>query len=494
MQQYILAIDQGTTSSRAIIFKRNGEPVSYHQIDLTQYYPDQGWVEQDPEELYDNTILCCREALRKAKLSAKNIAAVGISNQRETTIIWDRKTGVPIAKAIVWQDRRTAALCRELSQLSINSQLQEKTGLLLDPYFSATKIMWLLDNIYNAREQAEKGDLAFGTVDTFLLWRLTKGKSHATDATNASRTLLFNINTQQWDDEILSAFNIPKQLLPDVLDSSAPFGMMDESILGEKIPITGIAGDQQAATVGQACFQPGMVKSTYGTGCFMLLNTGSKFIHSKHQLLGTIAYRLNGKVVYGLEGSIFSAGATIKWLRDTLKLIKTAAETETLAKCVADTEGVYLIPGFTGLGAPYWDPDARGALLGLTRNSGIEHIARAALESVCYQSRDLLEAMRNDSETQLEILRVDGGMVANNWLLQFLADILQIEVQRPACFETSALGSAYLAGLQVGLYQSLEEISSMWQASAKFVNQMPSAKSEFLYAGWKRAVARVLTN
>lgn len=493
MSKYLLAIDQGTTSSRAIIFKRSGDPISQHQVDLKQYYPEQGWVEQDPEEIWENTLLCCREAMRKIKLSAKEIAAVGISNQRETTIIWDRKTGLPISKAIVWQDRRTASLCRELAQYPIHAKIQEKTGLLLDPYFSATKIIWLLENVYHARKQAEKGELAFGTVDTFLLWRLTCGKSHATDATNASRTLLFNIKTQEWDKDILSAFNIPIELLPTVLDSSALFGEVDESFLGEKIPITGIAGDQQAATIGQACFHSGMVKSTYGTGCFMLLNTGSKLIQSKNQLLGTIAYRLQGKVAYGLEGSIFSAGVTIKWLRDTLKLIKTAAETETLAKCVPDTEGVYLVPGFTGLGAPYWDPDARGALLGLTRNSGIEHIARAALESVCYQSRDLLEAMRSDSEMQLEVLRVDGGMVANNWLLQFLADILMIEVQRPACIETSALGAAYLAGLHVGIYRSLDEISAMWQVNARFTPQMQLPKSEYLYSGWKRAVARVLT-
>lgn len=493
MSDYILAIDQGTTSSRAIIFNRNGEPVSQHQIDLNQFYPEPGWVEQDAEEIWTNTLLCCREAIRKGRISAKDIAAIGISNQRETTVIWDKKTGEPISRAIVWQDRRTAALCRELAQLPIHAKVQEKTGLLLDPYFSATKIMWLLDNVYHARQHAERGDLAFGTVDTFLLWRLTKGKSHATDATNASRTLLFNINTQEWDKELLDAFHIPEKLLPDVLDSSDHFGETDESLFGVKIPITGIAGDQQAATVGQACFQPGMVKSTYGTGCFMLMNTGSKLIHSEHRLLGTIAYRLQGKTTYGLEGSIFSAGVTIKWLRDILKMIKTAAETETLAKCIEDTGGVYLVPGYTGLGAPYWDPDARGAILGLTRDSGIEHITRAALESVSYQSRDLLEAMRQDSDTPLDILRVDGGMAANDWLLQFLADILMIEVQRPACIETSALGAAYLAGLAVGVYQSLDEISDLWQMNARFKPEMQGAKSEHLYAGWKRAVARVLT-
>lgn len=493
MSAYLLAIDQGTTSSRAIIFKREGVPVSQHQIDLKQFYPVPGWVEQDADEIWQNTVTCCREALRKARLNANQIAAIGISNQRETTILWDKKTGNPIAKAIVWQDRRTAQHCRELLQLPIAATLQEKTGLLLDPYFSATKIMWLLDNVHHARELAEKGELAFGTIDTYLLWKLTQGKTHATDATNASRTLLFNIVTQEWDPEILKAFNIPEIILPKVLDSSADYGVCDESILGAAIPITGVAGDQQAATVGQACFHPGMVKSTYGTGCFMLMNTGSRLIHSNHQLLSTIAYRLEGKATYGLEGSIFSAGVTIKWLRDTLKLIKTAEETETLAKLVNDTDGVYLVPGFTGLGAPYWDPEARGALTGLTRNSGVAHIVRAALESVCYQSRDLLQAMRQDSETPLEILRVDGGMVVNNWLLQFLSDMLMLEVQRPACIETSALGAAYLAGLQVGVYQSLDEIAALWKMSATFKSEMASAKGEFLYAGWKKAVARVLT-
>ncbi|HLB58044.1 MAG TPA: glycerol kinase, partial [Gammaproteobacteria bacterium] len=377
------------------------------------------------------------------ELLPKDIAAVGISNQRETTIIWDRNTGKPLYPAIVWQDRRTASLCKELMTHTISNQLQKKTGLLLDPYFSVTKIIWLLDTIPDARERAVRGELAFGTVDSFLLWRLTNGKTHATDATNASRTLLFNIHTQTWDNDILTALNIPAAILPIVLDSSAHFGDIDKSFLGEKIPITGIAGDQQAATVGQACFTSGMVKSTYGTGCFMLLNTGDSVIYSKNRLLSTVAYRLNGKVTYGLEGSIFSAGVTIKWLRDTLKLISSASETEALAKSIPDTQGVYLVPGFTGLGAPYWDPDARGALLGLTRNSGVEQIARAALEAVCYQTRDLLAAMRSDSGTTLAVLRVDGGMTANNWLLQFLADILNIEVERPVCIETSALGAAF---------------------------------------------------
>ncbi len=492
MTRYLLAIDQGTTSSRAIIFTPKGEPVSSHQIDLKQSYPQEGWVEQDPEEMWINTLSCCLFALEKNNLSAKDIAAIGIANQRETTIIWDKKTGKPIYPAIVWQDRRTSYICEEFSQHKLNSQLQEKTGLLLDPYFSATKIVWLLEHVPHARQRAERGELVFGTVDTFLLWHFTKGKSHATDATNASRTLLFNIHTQRWDKEILNAFNIPEVLLPEVFDSSANFGEVDEAIFGKKIPITGMAGDQQAATVGQACFHPGMVKTTYGTGCFMLLNTGSHVIYSKNKLLSTIAYRLNNKVTYGLEGSIFSAGIIVKWLRDTLKLIKTAAETETIANSIADTGDVYLVPAFTGLGAPYWDPHARAALLGLTLNSRVEHIVRAALEAVGYQTRDLLAAMTSDSATEINTLRVDGGMVVNNWLLQFLSDILNIRVQRPACIETTALGVAFLAGLQVGIYQSLEEISNLWKINAAFVPQMKEKQREQLYHGWKKAVRKVI--
>lgn len=494
MPQYLLAIDQGTTSSRAILFARNGEAISNHQIDLKQYYPRDGWVEQNPEEMWANTLECCIQTLRKVHISAKEIAAIGMTNQRETTIIWDKKTGKPIYPAIVWQDRRTSEICKKLANLPIHSKIQEKTGLLLDPYFSASKIIWLLDTIPNARERAERGELAFGTVDTFLLWRFTNGKVHATDATNASRTLLFNIQTQQWDSEILSAFDIPAVMLPNVLDSSADFGKMDESFLGSAIPIAGVAGDQQAATVGQACFIPGMVKSTYGTGCFMLLNTGSHLIHSKNRLLSTIAYRLNGKVTYGLEGSIFSAGAIIKWLRDKLKLIATAAETESLAESVSDTGGVYLIPAFSGLGAPYWDPEARAALLGLTQNSTREHIVRAALEAVGYQSRDLLGAMTSDSQTSITSLRVDGGMVANNWLLQFLADILNIAINKPKYIESTALGAAYLAGLHVGMYQSLEEIAQLWQTTHEYLPQMSAAENERLYFGWKKSISTVLSN
>ncbi|MEO8402394.1 MAG: glycerol kinase GlpK [Gammaproteobacteria bacterium] len=492
MDKFLLAIDQGTTSSRAIIFSNLGVSVAEHQVDLQQFYPNDGWVEQEPEELWANTYLCCQQVIKKINLTAKNIAAIGISNQRETTIIWDKRSGKPIYPAIVWQDRRTSQLCRDLAKNEINTHLQEKTGLLLDPYFSATKIIWLLQNVPEARERAERGELAFGTVDTFLLWRLTQGKIHATDATNASRTLLFNIRTQQWDQDILRAFDIPASLLPTVLNSSDDFGKTEKELFGDKIRITGIAGDQQAATVGQACFAPGMVKSTYGTGCFMLLNTGSLVVQSKNKLLTTVAYRLENKVTYGLEGSIFCAGATIKWLRDSLHFIKTARESEELAQSVSDTEGVYLIPAFTGLGAPYWHPEARGAIIGLTRNSSVNHIVRAALEAVCYQTRDLLDAMMKDGVTQLKTLRVDGGMAENNWLLQFLADILKLTVQRPTCIETSALGAAYLAGLQIGMFQSLDEITNLWHKDAEFNAIMSEQSRERFYQGWLHAVDRII--
>lgn len=488
MTQYLLAIDQGTTSSRAILFSLRGEPLCQHQIDLNVFYPQTGWVEQNPEELWNNTYLCCQEVLKKSHLTARDIAAIGISNQRETTIIWDKKSGKPIYPAIVWQDRRTSELCQTLAQNKLLNKLQEKTGLLLDPYFSATKIMWILDHIPNARQKAERGELLFGTVDTFLLWNLTDGKIHATDATNASRTMLFNIHTQQWDDEILSVLKIPKNMLPDVLDSSAHFGDTSKKLFGDSIPIRGMAGDQQAATIGQACFSEGMIKSTYGTGCFILLNTGSHALQSKNKLLTTIAYRLDNKVTYGLEGSIFCAGATVKWLRDTLKIIKTAAETESLAESVHDTQGVYLVPAFTGLGAPYWQPEARGAILGLTRNSGIPHIVRAALEAVAYQTRDLLNAMMKDGMKGLTELRVDGGMVANHWLLQFLADILNLTVQRAKCIETSALGVAYLAGLNAGVFQSLDEISSLWQSDATCHPVMSMSEQQSFYDGWLKAL------
>ncbi len=489
MSKYLLAIDQGTTSSRAIIFSTEGRPLSQHQIDLQQSYPEKGWVEQNPEEIWSNTYTCCEQVLKKMNVTARDIAAIGISNQRETTLLWDRKTGETIYPAIVWQDRRTSEFCRDWSH-PMRDKLSEKTGLLLDPYFSATKIVWLLENVPHAREKAERGELAFGTVDTFLLWRLTNGQSHRTDATNASRTLLFNILTQQWDQEILDAFSIPASILPTVLDSSADFGTTE--LFGEKISIAGMAGDQQAATVGQACFKPGMVKSTYGTGCFMLLNTGSDVVRSKNKLLTTVAYRLNKQVTYGLEGSIFCAGATVKWLRDTLKIISSAKETEQLAQSIPDNGGVYLVPAFTGLGAPYWHSDARGALFGLTRNSDARHIARAALESVCYQTRDLLEAMLRDGVHQFTTLRVDGGMVANTWLLQFLADMLNTTVEKSKCIETSAMGAAFLAGLQVGVFQSLDDIAQYWQADARSQPKLSSTLREKYYQDWLAAVHKVI--
>ena len=494
MPHYLLSIDQGTTNSRAIIFDTNGNSISQHAMQLEQTYPFDGWVEQDAEEMLAKTILCCQKALKKANLSAKEIAGIGISNQRETTIIWDIHTGKPIYPAIGWQDRRTGVLCEHYKNQKINPMVIEKTGLLFDPYFSATKIIWILDNVAGARQRAARGELLFGTVDTFLIWRLTAGKSHVTDITNASRTLLFNIHTQIWDQEILQALDIPESLLPTVLDNAAHFGDTDPSLFGHKISIAGAAGDQQAATIGQACFQEGMVKATYGTGCFMLLNTGANVIQSKHQLLSTIAYRINKQTAYGLEGSIFSAGVTVKWLRDKLRIITNPKETETLANLVSDTGGVYLVPAFTGLGAPYWDPKARGALLGLTACSTKEHIVRAALESVAYQSRDLLNAMTMDSKSSLESLRVDGGMVVNHWLLQFIADILNIEVQKPRCIETSALGVAYLAGLHLGIFQSLDDIAHLWQKQQNFSPLMPAFQRETLYHGWKHAVLSVLAD
>lgn len=494
MKQYILAIDQGTTNSRAIVFDKFGEQVAQHEIALQQFFPKSGWVEQNPEEIFANTLLCCQEAIAKSDIGIDSIAAIGISNQRETTIIWDKHTGRPVYPAIVWQDRRTSDTCQLLARTLSAEFVQNKTGLLLDPYFSATKIMWILDNVPGVRARADNGDLLFGTIDTYLVWRLTKGKSHVTDATNASRTMLYDIKLQRWDESLLQAFDIPAVLLPTVLDNTANFGETDAEYFHRSIPIAGMAGDQQAATVGQACFHHGMVKTTFGTGCFMLLNTGSEMIVSNNRLLSTIAYRINGKIAYGLEGSIFSAGVTIKWLRDTLKMIKNAAESEMHAKLVKSTNGVYLVPAFTGLGAPYWDPAARASILGLTRGSEVSHIVRAALEAVAYQTRDLLDAMARDYGNEIATMRVDGGMAANNWLLQFLADMIGIHVERPACVETSALGAAYLAGLQVGMYSSLQEITNLWEKNAEFLPLMPNDKRENLYAGWKQAVACTLQN
>ncbi|HEU5282157.1 MAG TPA: glycerol kinase GlpK [Gammaproteobacteria bacterium] len=492
-RQYLLAIDQGTTNSRAIIFHRSGQLIAQHDLPLQQFFPNDGWVEQNPEEMFDRTLTCCRQAIAKSGLAVSDIAAIGLTNQRETTILWEKHSGRPIYPAIVWQDRRTSQYCADLSADLSNAMIQAKTGLLLDPYFSATKIAWILDHVPSARARAARGELLFGTVDTYLLWRLTGGLVHATDASNASRTLLFNIHDQTWDADLLKAFNIPENILPSVMDNTADFGMTVTDYLGEALPILGMAGDQQAATIGQACFHPGMVKSTYGTGCFMLLNTGDHALVSQHQLLTTIAYRIQGKVTYGLEGSIFSAGATIKWFRDTLHLIQSAAESEHLAMSVPNTGGVYLIPAFTGLGAPHWDPEARGALLGLTRNTQRAHIIRAALEAAAYQTRDLLMVMSKDAGSPITALRVDGGMTPNHWLMQFLADMLGITVTRPRCVETTALGAAYLAGLQAGLYSSLSDIEKCWESDRIFKPAMEKTISDALYQGWNHAIEKVLS-
>ncbi len=484
----LLAIDQGTTSTRAILFDRRGAKLAVSQRELPQHFPQPGWVEHDAARIWDDTLACARDVLVQGGLTAREIAAIGITNQRETTVIWERATGKPIHRAIVWQDRRTSAFCQQHEERS--AWLNARTGLLLDPYFSATKIAWLLDHVPGARARAQAGELAFGTIDSWLLWNLTGGRRHVTDATNASRTALFNLRTQDWDDELCAFFDVPRALLPQVLDSAADFGHTAPELLGAAVAIGGVAGDQQAATVGQACFAPGMIKSTYGTGCFMVLNTGDELRLSQNRLLSTVAYRLGGQPTYALEGSIFVAGAAVQWLRDAMHLIRGAGETEGLARSIDDTQGVYLVPAFTGLGAPYWDPEARGAIFGLTRDTGIAHIVRAALESVCYQTRDLMQAMAQDAVAPTE-LRVDGGMVVNDWLTQCLADVLQIPVVRPQTVETTALGAAFLAGLQAGVYGSLDDIAALWSAERRFSAQMAPDDALGLYAGWQNAVARV---
>jgi glycerol kinase len=489
--RYVLAIDQGTTSSRAMLFDRAGRPCATSQRELEQHYPKPGWVEHDPEQIWRDTLAAGRNALERAGLSAPEVAAIGITNQRETVVLWERASGRPVHPAIVWQDRRTAARCRALRQAGHDPLVQARTGLLIDPYFSATKLAWLLDEVAGARTAAERGELAFGTIDSFLLWRLTGGRVHATDATNAARTMLYDIHRQDWDEDLLRLLDIPRPLLPEVKDCSTLFGTTPADLFGAPLPITGIAGDQQAATVGQACFVPGMLKSTYGTGCFALLNTGDKAVTSTNRLLTTIAYRLGGQATYALEGSIFVAGAAVQWLRDGLKLIGYAGETEALAAGLEGTGGVYLVPAFVGLGAPHWDPDARGAIFGLTRDSGIPQIVRAALESVGYQTSDLLAAMSADLGADSDqAVRVDGGMVANDWLCQFLADILNRSVERPAVTETTALGAACLAGLAVGLYPSLDAVAGAWRLERRFEPSMSAAERLRLYTGWQDAVRR----
>jgi glycerol kinase len=493
MPDFILAIDQGTTSSRAIVFDKKLNPKGVGQQEFKQFYPASGWVEHDAEEIWKSVLNVCKAALKKAKAKPADIKVIGITNQRETVVIWDRKTGKPIHKAIVWQDRRTAGMCKALKERGLEENFRNKTGLLLDPYFSGTKIAWLLDNVKGARARAEAGELAFGTIDTFLIWRLTGGKVHATDATNASRTLIYNIIDGKWDDDLLSTLNIPRALLPDVRDCAADFGTTDAKLLGAAIRIGGVAGDQQAATIGQACFEPGMMKSTYGTGCFALLNTGSRAVTSHNRLLTTIAYQLNGKPTYALEGAIFIAGAAVQWLRDGLKLVKTASESGALAKSADTKQSVYLVPAFVGLGAPYWNADARGALFGLTRGTTNKEIARAALEAVCYQTRDLLEAMQKDwGSSGQTVLRVDGGMTASDWTMQYLADILNAPVDRPKVLETTAVGAAYLAGLHAGLLPPPETFAKTWKRDKRFTSKMKPEEREAKYAGWKESVRKLL--
>ena len=493
--KFLLAIDQGTTSSRAILFRTDMTIAAIGQQEFAQHFPASGWVEHEPDDLLRTTIAVCREAMEKGGAKASDVAAIGITNQRETTVIWDKSTGKSIHRAIVWQDRRTAEFCEKLKKQGFEAEVSNKTGLLLDPYFSGTKVAWILDNVPGARARAERGELAFGTVDSFLLWHLTGGKVHATDATNASRTLLFDIHKGEWDDDLLKLLAVPRSLLPEVKDCSADFGTTDPALFGGAIAVRGIAGDQQAATVGQACFNPGMMKSTYGTGCFALLNTGATPVASKNRLLTTIAYQLNGKRTYALEGSIFVAGAAVQWLRDGLGIVKHAAETGPLAEEADTQQDVYLVPAFVGLGAPHWNSEVRGALFGLTRNTGPKEIARAALESVCFQTADLLEAMQADwpqAKGAATVLRVDGGMVASDWTMQRLADLLAAPVDRPEIKETTAMGAAYLAGLSAGLLPPPDQFGDSWRLERRFSPRMDAALRDRKFAGWRKSVRSLL--
>ncbi len=496
MAKYVLALDQGTTSSRAIVFDHDGAIVSVAQQEFPQIYPAPGLVEHDPEAIWSSQLNVGREAMKKAGASASDIAAIGITNQRETALVWEKATGKPVFNAIVWQSRLTVPICEELTAKGFDKEIRARTGLVTDAYFSGTKVKWILDNVPGAREKADRGELLFGNVDTFLMWRLSKGRVHVTDYTNASRTLMFNIYEGKWDDVILNELGVPHSMLPTVLPSSGIFGETDAEFFGGPIPMAGVAGDQQAATFGQVCYEVGMAKNTYGTGCFMLINTGTKGVPSQNGLLTTIAWGLGDpakpEITYALEGSIFVTGAAVQWLRDGLRAIKTSADVEALASEVPDNGGVYLVPAFVGLGAPYWDGRARGTIVGLTRGSTIAHIARATLESMCYQTRDVLEAMLADSGADLKTLRVDGGAVANNLLMQFQADILGVPVQRPKVAETTALGAAYLAGLAVGFWSSEQELTEHWAVDRTFEPQMSKGQRDSLYAGWKRAVERSL--
>ena len=492
---YILAIDQGTTSSRAILFDGAMKIVASAQEEFTQHFPQSGWVEHEVSDLWSSTASTCRGAIEKAGITASEIVAIGITNQRETTIVWDKDTGQAIHKAIVWQDRRTSEMCQTLKAEGFEDEVTYRTGLLLDPYFSGTKLKWLLDNVEGAREKVAAGQLLFGTVDSYLIWKLTGGKSHVTDATNAARTMLYDIRKGRWSKTICARFDIPMEMLPEVRDCASDFGTTRADLFGAELPILGVAGDQQAATIGQACFQPGMLKSTYGTGCFALLNTGDTLVESQSRLLGTIAYQFDGKPTYALEGSIFIAGAVVQWLRDGLKIIREAKETQPLAETADQTQELYLVPAFTGLGAPYWDAESRGAIYGLTRNSGPAEFARAALESVGFQTRDLLEAMKSDwhGAEDSGVLRVDGGMSASDWSMQFLSDIIGAPVDRPDVLETTALGVAWLAGMKAGVYPDQASFAKNWALDQRFEPQMDEATRDRRYAGWKDAISRTLT-
>ncbi|KRS11579.1 glycerol kinase [Roseovarius atlanticus] len=492
---HILAIDQGTTSSRAILFNEGLSPIATAQEEFAQHFPQSGWVEHDVDDIWATTAGTCRAAIERAGLTPSDIAAIGITNQRETTIVWDRTTGKPVHRAIVWQDRRTAQTCRALRDAGHEDMITDRTGLLLDPYFSGTKLAWILDNVDGARAKAENGELLFGTVDCYLIWKLTGGKTHATDATNAARTLLYDIRKGRWSQTICDLLNVPMSMLPEVRDCAADFGTTRTDLFGREIPILGVAGDQQAATVGQACFAPGMMKSTYGTGCFALLNTGDEPVRSQNRLLTTIAYQFDGKPTYALEGSIFIAGAVVQWLRDGLKIIREASETQTLSDRADPHQNVILVPAFTGLGAPYWQPDCRGAIYGLTRNSGPAEFARAALESVGFQTRDLLEAMTADwaSADARQVLRVDGGMSASAWAMQFLADIIGAPVDRPKVLETTALGAAWLAGMQAGIYPDQAGFAEGWALDQRFEPAMDATARDEKYAAWKRAVEATMS-
>ncbi len=490
---YVISIDQGTTSTRSILFDHKMNAINSSQIEFKQYFPKSGWVEHNPEDLWNSTVSTFKDVLKKSNLTPNMVAAIGITNQRETTVVWDPKTGECPTKAIVWQDRRTSDFCKILKNQSLEEMIKNKTGLILDPYFSSTKLNWILSNIPDGFNKAKNGDLIFGTVDSYLIWKLTGGRSHVTDATNASRTMLFNIKDYKWDEEICDLMNIPIKMLPKVLDSSDFFGEVDKDIFGSSIPILGVAGDQQAATIGQACFNPGMIKSTYGTGCFSLLNTGSDFVKSKNNMLTTIAYRINNKTTYALEGSIFIAGAVIQWLRDEMKFFKSAEKSGIMAEEADHNQRLYFVPAFTGLGAPYWQPDVRGAIFGLNRNTGQNEIIKAALESVSYQSLDLINAMLLDFKKSSDdlVLRVDGGMSASNWTMQNLSDIIQAPVDRPKFLETTALGAAWLAGFKSGVYPKMTDFSEQWNLDVRFNPKIKKSKANDLYKGWKKAVSSV---